>query len=252
MVNKAEMITHIADLVRDKKINGIADIRDESDRNGIRVVIELRKDANEDVLLNQLYMHSRLQVTFGIIIVALVNNVPKILNLGQLIQHYIDHRKEIVKKRTLFDLHQAQKRAHILEGLIIALNNIDQTIKLVKGSRSIEEAKNSLIANFSLSQEQSIAILEMRLQRLTSMEQEKVKKEHEDLLKLIAELKFILQSPQKILDIIKKELLELKENYSDKRRTEITEAEATNFEMEDVIEENNCVITITHSGYIKR
>ncbi len=252
MVNKAEMITQIADLVTDKKINGIADIRDESDRHGIRIVIELKKDANIDVILNQLYMHSRLQVTFGIIMVALVNNVPKILNLSQLIKYYIEHRKEIVTRRTTFDLHKAQKRAHILEGLIIALNNLDKTIKLVKESKSIEEAKNSLISNFNLSQDQSIAILEMRLQRLTSLEQEKVKKEHEDLLKLIAELKSILSSQQKILDIIKKELLEIKEIYQDKRRTEIAEAEAESFEMEDIIEESNCVITITHSGYIKR
>ena len=252
MVNKAEMITQIADLVRNKKINGIADIRDESDRNGIRVVIELRKDANADVLLNQLYMHSRLQVTFGIIMVALVNNVPKILNLVQLIQHYIDHRKNIVKKRTLFDLNKAQKKAHILEGLIIALNNIDETIKLVKESASVEDAKSALISNFSLSEEQSVAILEMRLQRLTSLEQGKVKTEHEDLLKLIEDLKSILASPQKITGIIKQELLELKQNYGNNRRTEIIETEASSFEMEDIIEESNQVITITHSGYIKR
>ncbi|MCH8067079.1 MAG: DNA gyrase subunit A [Nanoarchaeota archaeon] len=252
MVNKAEMITHIADLVRDKKINGISDIRDESDRHGIRILIELKKDVNTDVLLNQLYMHSRLQVTFGIIMVALVNNVPKVLNLSQLIHYYIEHRKDVVRKRTLFDLNKAQKRAHILEGLIIALNNLDKTIKLVKESHSVEDAKTSLISNFSLSEEQSTAILEMRLQRLTSLEQEKVKKEHQDLLKLIAGLKIILGLPQKILDIIKKELLELKQNYGDDRKTEILEAEAQSFEMEDVIEESNCVITITHSGYIKR
>ena len=252
MVNKSEMISHIADLVTDKKIIGISDIRDESDRHGIRIVIELKKDANPDVILNQLFMHSRLQVTFGIIMVALVNNIPKILNLSQLIKHYIEHRKDVVTKRTKFDLHKAQKRAHILEGLITALNNLDKTIKLVKESKSIEEAKNRLITNFNLSEEQSIAILEMRLQRLTSMEQEKVKNELKDLLKLIADLKAILESPQKILEIIKKELLELKDNYSDKRRTEIIEADVVEFEMEDILEENNYVITITHSGYIKR
>ncbi|MBU90202.1 DNA gyrase subunit A [Candidatus Woesearchaeota archaeon] len=252
MVNKAEMITQIADLVRDKKINGIADIRDESDRQGIRIVLELKKEANADVLLNQLYMHSRLQVTFGIIMVALVNNVPKILNLSQLIQHYIDHRKDIVKKRTLFDLYKAQKRAHILEGLIIALNNLDKTIKIVKESKSVDEARTNLISEFNLTEDQSTAILEMRLQRLTSLEQEKIKKELQDLIKLIAELKSILDSPQKILDIIKKELLDLKESYNDKRKTEIVEAEAEHFEMEDIIEESDCVITITHSGYIKR
>tara|TARA_B100000315_G_C14590131_1_gene595329 strand:- start:2592 stop:5048 length:2457 start_codon:yes stop_codon:yes gene_type:complete len=252
MVNKAEMITHIADLVRDKKINGISDIRDESNRDGIRILIELKKDANADVLLNQLYMHSRLQVTFGIITVALVNNVPKILNLSQLIHYYIEHRKDVVRKSTLFDLHKAQKRAHILEGLIIALNNLDKTIKLIKESHSVEEAKTNLISSFSLSEEQSIAILEMRLQRLTSLEREKVKKEHEGLLKLIEELKAILESPQRILDIIKQGLLELKQNYWDNRKTEILETEARSFEVEDIIEESNCVITITHSGYIKR
>ena len=252
MVNKAEMITHIADLISSKKISGIADIRDESNREGIRIVIELKKDANADVLLNQLYMHSRLQVTFGINMVALVNNVPKTLNLSQLIKHYIEHRKETVKKRTLFDLHQAQQKAHLLEGLIIALNNLDKTIQLVKDSRSIEDAKNSLMSAFSLSQEQSIAILEMRLQRLTSLEQEKVRNELKELLNLISELKSILQSPQKILDIIKQELADIKKNYGDSRKTEILGAEAESFEMEDVVEENDCVITITHSGYIKR
>jgi DNA gyrase subunit A len=252
MVNKAEMIIQIADLVRDKKINGISDIRDESDREGIRIVIELRKDANPDVILNQLYAHSRLQVTFGIITVALVNNVPKILNLSQLIHYFIDHRKDVVKKRTTFDLQKAQKRAHILEGLIVALNNLDRTIKLVKESKSVDQAKTALISNFKLTEEQSIAILEMRLQRLTSMEQDKVKNEHKGLLKLIETLQSILESPQKILDIIKQELLELKKNYGDKRKTEIIDAEATHFEMEDIVEENKCVITITHSGYIKR
>jgi len=251
-VNKAEMISHIADLVRDKKINGIADLRDESDKEGIRVVIELRKDSNPDVVLNQLYAHSRLQVTFGIIMVALVNNVPKVLGLKQIINHYIDHRKDIVRKRTLFDMHKAQNRAHILEGLIIALDNIDRTIKLIKESKSVEEANNALISNFNLSKEQSIAILDMRLQRLTSLEQEKVKQEHKDLLKMIEYLKSILQSPQKILDIIKKELLELKGNYSDSRKTQIMQSEASEFEVEDIIEKHDCVITITHSGYIKR
>jgi len=252
MVNKAEMISNIADMVSDKKINGISDIRDESNREGIRIVIELKKDTNPDVLLNQLFKHSRLQVTFGISMVALVNNVPKVLNLSQLIGHYIEHRKEIVRKRTLFNLHKAQNRAHILEGIIIALDNLDKTIKLVKESKSVDDAKSSLISNFNLSQEQSTAILEMRLQRLTSLEQEKVKKEHKDLLILISGLKLILQSPQKIVEIIKTELLEIKENYSNNRRTEIMESEATNFEMEDIIEENDCVITITNSGYIKR
>ena len=252
MVNKAEMISHIADLVRDKKIAGISDIRDESDRNGIRVVIELKKDSSPETVLNQLYMHSRMQVTFGIIMVALVNNIPRLLNLKQLIHYFIEHRKDIVRKRTLFDLHKAQNRAHVLEGLIIALNNLDKTIKLVKESKSIEDASNALISNFSLTKEQSTAILEMRLQRLTSLEQGKVKQEHSDLLKLIEELKSVLQSPQKILDIIKKELIGLREGYNDKRRTVIVGLEASHFGEEDIIEQHDCVITITHSGYIKR
>jgi DNA gyrase subunit A len=252
MVNKAETISQIADLVRDKKIIGISDIRDESDRDGIRVVIELKKDSNPEVVLNQLYAHSRLQNTFGIAMVALVNNVPKTLNLKQVIYYFIEHRKDIVKKRTFFDLHKAQKRAHILEGIIVALDNIDKTIKIVKESASIEDAKKSLVSNFNLSQEQSLAILEMRLQRLTSLEQEKVKEEHKNLLKLIDALKLILSSPQKILDIIKKELLDLRQGFGDNRRTQILEQEIESINMEDIIEESNQVITITHSGYVKR
>ncbi|MBI2651607.1 DNA gyrase subunit A [Candidatus Woesearchaeota archaeon] len=252
MVNKAEMIAHIAELVRDKKINGINDIRDESNREGIRIVIELKKDADDDVLLNQLYTHSRLQVTFGIMMVALVNNVPRLLSLHDLIAHYIEHRKEIIRKKTFFELHKAQEKAHILEGLIIALKNLDNMIKLIKESHSVEDAKKNLISKFNLTEAQSIAILEMRLQRLTSLEQEKIRTELKELLKLIEELKSILHSPQKILDIIKKELLELKKDYSDKRRTEIIGAEASSLEMEDLVEESSCVITITHSGYIKR
>jgi len=251
MVNKAEMIEHIADLVRDKKINGISDMRDESDKDGIRIVIELKKDANKDVLLNQLYTHTRLQTTFGITMLALVNNVPKILNLKELIYNYIEHRKEIVTKRTQFGLKKAQDRAHILEGLIIALNSVDTTIKTIKESKSVEVAKQALISNFKLSEKQAVAILEMRLQRLTSLEQEKIRNEHKDLLALIEKLKGILASPEKILQIIKNELLELKEKYNDIRRTEITE-EAVEVGIEDMIKEEKMVVTITHSGYIKR
>jgi len=252
MVNKAEMIEHIADLIRDKKINGISDLRDESDREGIRVLIELKKDSNPEVVLNQLYKHSRLQTTFGVIMLALVNNEPKVLTLKQLIQHYIEHRKEIVRKRTEFDLKKAQKRAHILEGIIKALDNIDNVIKLIKESRSAEEARTSLISSFNLSKEQSQAILDMKLQRLTSLEQEKIKTEHSDLLKLIEEFKTILASEHKILDIIKKELTELKQEYSDERRSQIVDIETTELNMEDLIKEEKMVITKTHSGYIKR
>jgi DNA gyrase subunit A len=252
MVNKAELISYIADLVRDKKINGISDLRDESDREGMRIIVELKKESNAEVVLNQLYQHSRLQTTFGINMLALVNNEPKILNLKSLIKHYIEHRREVVRNRTLFDLEKAQSRAHILEGLIVALNNIDKTIKLVKESKSVETARTALISNFKLSTEQANAILDMKLQKLTSLEQENIKKEHQDLLKLIAELKSILDYPQKILDIIKKELLELKERYSDERRSEIIDLEVTELNMEDLVEEEDMVVTITHSGYIKR
>ena len=253
MVNKAEMIVQIADLVKDKIIQGISDIRDESDKDGIRVVIELKKDATPEVTLNQLYQHTRLQTTFGINMLALVNNIPQVLNLKELIHCYIGHRKDVVIKRTQFELKKAEERAHVLEGLLVALKNIDQTIKLVRASKNTEEAKQSLIAAFDLSEKQSIAILEMRLQRLTSLEQDKIKEEHSSLLKLILELKSILASPQKILGIIKKELLELKQNYSDSRKTKIdTSVEFTELNMEDLIDEEEMVVTITHSGYIKR
>jgi DNA gyrase subunit A len=252
MVNKSEMLEEIADLVRDKKITGISDLRDESDRHGIRVMIELKKDADSNIVLNQLFQHSRLQTTFGIIMLALVNNEPKILNIKQLIHYYIEHRKDVVRKRTLFDLNKAQTKAHILEGMIIALSNINSIIKLIKESRSIETAKEALTANFNLTNEQAVAILEMRLQRLTSLEQEKIKQEHSGLLKLIEELESILSNPQKILDIIKKELSELRQKYNDARRTQIAELESAEMVTEDLIKDEEMAITITNSGYIKR
>ncbi len=252
MVNKSELLEEIADLARDKKIIGISDLRDESDRHGIRIMIELRKDADANVVLNQLFQHTRMQTTFGVIMLALVNNEPKILNIKQLIQHFIEHRKDVVRKRTLFDLNKAQTRAHILEGLIIALTNINNVIRLIKESKSVETAKETLISNYNLTNEQAVAILDMRLQRLTSLEQEKIKQEHSDLLRLIEELKSILSNPQKILDIIKKELQELKEKYNDERRTQITEIENVELETEDLIKEEEMAITITNSGYIKR
>ena len=252
MVNKAELLEEIADLVRDKKIIGISDLRDESDRHGIRVVIELRKDADANVVLNQLFEHTRMQVTFGVIMLALVNNEPKILNIKQLMHHYIEHRKDVVRKRTLFDLNKAQSKAHVLEGLIIALSNINNVIKLIKESQSVESAREALTSNYNLTNEQANAILEMRLQRLTSLEQEKIRQEHSDLLKLIEELKSILSNPQKILNIIKKELSELKDKYQDPRRTEIIAIENAEIETEDLIKEEEMAITITNSGYIKR
>ncbi len=252
MVNKSELLEEIADLVRDKKIIGIADIRDESDRHGIRVVIELKKDADSSIVINQLYQHSRMQTTFGVIMLALVNNEPKILNIKQLIHYCIEHRKDVVRKRTLFDLNKAQTRAHILEGLIVALTNINNVIKLIKESKSVDNAREALTSNFNLTNEQSNAILEMRLQRLTSLEQEKIKQEHKDLLTLIEDLKLILSNPQKILDIIKNELNELREKYKDVRRTQIIELENAELETEDLIKDEDMVITITNSGYIKR
>ena len=251
MVNKSELLEEIADLVRDKKIIGISDLRDESDRHGIRVVIELKKDADPNVVLNQLFQHTRMQTTFGIIMPALVNNEPRILNIKELIHHYTEHRKDAVRKRTLFDLNKAQVRAHVLEGLIVALSNINNVIKLIKESKSAENAKDALASKFNLTNEQAIAILEMRLQRLTSLEQEKIRQEHSELLRLIEELKYVLSNPQKILDIIKKELLELKDRYDGQRRTQVIELEAE-LGTEDLIKEEDMVITITNSGYIKR
>ena len=252
MLNKSELLEEMADLVRDKKIIGISDLRDESNRDGIRIVIELKKDTDSNVVLNQLFQHTRMQTTFGIIMLALINNEPKVLNIKQIIHYYIEHRKEVVRKRTLFDLNKAQTRAHILEGLIVALTNINSIIKLIKESKSIDAAKQALTANFSLTSEQAIAILEMRLQRLTSLEQEKIRQEHAGLLNLIEELESILSSPQKILDIIKKELGELKGKYNDTRRTQIMDAENIEIETEDMIKEEEMAITITNSGYIKR
>jgi len=252
MVNKSELLEEIADLVSDKKIIGISDLRDESDRHGIRVVIELKKDADSSIVLNQLFQHTRMQTTFGIIMLALVNNEPKVLSIKQLIHYHIEHRKDVVRKRTLFDLNKAQTRAHILEGLIVALTNINNVIKLIKDSKSVETAKQALASNFNLTNEQAVAILEMRLQRLTSLEQEKIRQEHIDLLKLIEELKSILSNPQKILDIIKKELSKLKEEYNDARRTQIIEIENAELETEDLIKDEEMAITITNSGYIKR
>ena len=252
MVNKSELLEEIADLARDKKIIGISDLRDESDRHGIRVMIELKKDADPNVVLNQLFEHTRMQVTFGVIMLALVNNEPRVLNIKQLIYYHIEHRKDVVRKRTLFDLNKAQTRAHILEGLLVALKHINQVIKLIKESKSADTASQALISAFNITREQSTAILEMRLQRLTSLEQEKISQEHMNLLKLIEELKSILENPQKILDIIKKELSELKQKYNDGRRTQIIDAEETELETEDMIKDEEMVITITNSGYIKR
>ena len=251
MVNKAQMIEHIADLVKDKKVEGIYDLRDESDRNGMRIVIELKQDANEEIVLNQLFKHSRMQTTFGVNTLALVDNAPRILNLKEMISYFIKHRQRVVRRRTEFDLRKAEDRAHILKGLLIALENIDKIIVSIKKSKSVQIAKETLMESYELSEKQSIAILEMRLQKLTSLEQEKIKSEHKELLKLIEELKDILASEQKIFDIIKEELLYLKNKYGDDRRTDIVDME-DELEIEDLIEEEDMVITVTRDGYIKR
>ncbi|VVB81630.1 DNA gyrase subunit A [uncultured archaeon] len=252
MVNKSEMIEAIADLVRDKKIQGISDLRDESDREGMRIVIDLKVGANSDVVLNQLFAHSRLQETFGINLLALVDNQPRLLSLKDIIQNFIDYRRQIVRKRTQFDLTQATDKAHLLEGLIVALNNIDAVVQLIKQSKSADEAKIALMADYKLSEKQAQAILDMTLRRLTSLEQSKIRSEHEDLLKLIKDLKEILASEQKILGLIKAELLELKERYGDARRTQLLESEVSAIEEESLIKPEDDVITITHAGYVKR
>lgn len=252
LVNKAGLIESMAELVREKIINGISDIRDESDREGMRIVIELKKDANTDVVLNQLFKHTRLQVSFGVINLTLVNDVPKVLNLKQMLECYVEHRKEVVTRRTRFELKKSEERAHILKGLITAIDDIDNVIKKIKASKDVETAKNVLMQDYRLTEIQAKAILDMRLQKLSSLEREKIKQEHTDLLKLIKELKEILASEQRILDIIKKELSELKEKFADSRRTEITEEEEEEIEMEDLIKEEDMVVTITHAGYIKR
>ncbi|RMF55522.1 DNA gyrase subunit A [Candidatus Woesearchaeota archaeon] len=252
MVNKSMMIEEVAHLVRNKKIQGISDIRDESDKKGMRVVFELKKDANPDVVLNQLFKHTKLQTTFSVNLVALVDNEPKTLNVKQLINYFINHRRDVVRKRTQFDLDKAEKRAHILEGIITALGNIDKVIKLIKSSKSVEVASKSLISNFKLTKEQAQAILEMKLQRLTSLEQEKIKEEHKSLLKLIEELKSILASEERILGIIKHELAELSSKYGDERKTMIMDAEEEDIEIEDLIKPEDVVVTISNTGYIKR
>ena len=250
-VNKAKLVEKIAELVRDKKIDGITDLRDESDRNGMRVVIELRRDVNANVLLNNLYKQTALQTTFGINLLALVDGQPKVLNLKQVLYHYLEHQKVVIRRRTEFDLRKAEARAHILEGLRIALDHLDAVISLIRASRTTEEARDGLMTNFELSYEQAQAILDMRLQRLTGLEREKIENEYAELLKKIAELKAILADESKILAVISEELNEIKEKYNDKRKTEITIGEDM-IEDEDLIPQEEVVITLTHQGYIKR
>lgn len=250
-VNKAKLLETIAGLVKDKKIEGISDLRDESDREGMRVVIELKRDAAEDVVLNQLYKHTALQTTFGMINIALVDGQPRTLTLIETLNHYLNHRKEVITRRTEYDLKKAEERAHILEGLIIAVNNLDDVIKIIRQSKTVEEAREGLIAKFELSELQAKAILDMRLAKLTGLEIEGLKAEYEELKKTIERLKQILGDPAEIMAIIKNELIELKDKYADNRRTEI-DTTFQDLDLEDLIPVEDVVITITDRGYIKR
>ncbi|MDP2907927.1 MAG: DNA gyrase subunit A [Nanoarchaeota archaeon] len=250
-VNKSLMIENIADLIRDKRIEGISDIRDESDRQGIRVVFDLKKGFDENVVLNQLYHISQLQTTFGIINIALVDGQPRTLGLKDLIMYYVNHRKEVVTRRTKFDLTKAEEKAHLLEGLRIALQQIDPVIKTIKSSKDGSEAKARLISGFKLTDKQAQAILDMKLQRLTSLEQEGINSDYENTISLMQKLRDILSSESKIFGIIKKELEELKNSFSDDRKTEIIEEEEE-IGIEDMIPEEDVAVTVTHSGYIKK
>ena len=251
MVNKASMIEKTAGLINEKKIEGISDIRDESDRNGMRIVYELKKDAIGNVVLNNLYKYTQLQSSFGVNNVALVNGRPYTLNLKDLIKHYVEHRHEVVTRRTQYELNEAEKRAHILEGYLIALDNLDEVINLIRNSRDPEIAKTGLMENFKLSEIQAKAILEMRLQRLTGLEREKIQKEYDEIMELITKLKEILEKEELRMGIIKDELMELQDRYGDDRRTDIVHS-AEDFSAEDMIPNEEMVITFSHQGYVKR
>lgn len=250
-VNKARLIEKIAHLVRDKKLEGISDLRDESDREGMRIVIEIKRDANPNVVLNNLFKHTQLQSTFSIITLALVNGEPKVLNLREVLHHYLNHQKDVITRRTQYDLRKAEERAHILEGLKIALDNIDAVISLIRGSKNTAEAKAGLMDKFGLSEVQAQAILDMRLQKLTGLERDKIEQEYAELIKLINKFKEILGNERLIYEIIREELLQVKDRFNDERRTEII-ASVDEINLEDMIEEENMVITLTRFGYIKR
>lgn len=251
-VNKARLIEKIAELVRDKKIEGISDLRDESDRRGMRIVIELKRDANPNVILNLLYKHTQMQESFGIIMLALVDNQPKVLNLAQVLFYYLEHQKDVITRRTRYELKKAEARAHIVEGLRIALANLDEVIKTIRESRNTDEAKKSLVSKFNLTEIQAEAIVEMRLRSLTGLEIEKLENEYKELLQKIDYLRSVLADEQKLLGIIKDELLEVKNKFSDARRTIISKEAAGDFDIEDLIDEEDMVVTITNQGYIKR
>ena len=251
MVNKARLIEKIAELVRDKKIDGITDLRDESSREGMRICIELRRDVNPNVVLNLLYKHTQLQDTFGVIMLALVGNQPKVLNLYELLNYYLLHQKDVVTRRTRYDLNKAEERAHIVQGLLIALDNIDEVIKIIRGSADVATAKQQLMERFALSEAQANAIVEMRLRALTGLERNKLEEEYKSLMELITELKAILADEKKLLGVIKEEILAISDKYGDERRTSIGFDEY-DISMEDMIPVTNTVITFTKLGYIKR
>lgn len=250
-VNKARLVEKIADLIHEKRIDGIQDLRDESDRRGIRVVIDLKKDVNGSVVLNQLYKHTQLQDTFGVIMIALVNGEPKVLNLKEMLYHYLRFQEQVVTRRTQYDLERAKERLHILEGLLIALANIDEVVDIIKTSPTTQAAKERLCSRFGLSDKQAQAILDMRLARLTGLEQEKIQAEHDELSKLVAYYESILADETKLLGIIKEEILEVRRKYADPRRTEITQV-TEDIDLDDVIQEEDMVVTMTHFGYVKR
>jgi len=250
-VNKARLLERIAELVQDKRVEGIADLRDESDREGMRVVIELKRDAVAQVILNQLFKHTQMQATFGVTLLAIVRGQPQLLNLKELVEQFILHRKEVVTRRSQFELGKAEAQAHILEGLKIALDNLDRVIALIRASKTPKDAREALMAKFSLSEAQAQAILDMRLQRLTNLEREKINEEYAEVIKLIARLKEILGNERILLNVIVEELQEVRERYGDERRTEIIE-EVQEIKLEDLIVEEDMVVTISHTGYIKR
>jgi len=250
-VNKARVIENIAELSRNKEIDGITALRDESDRKGMRIVIELRADVNPDITLNKLYKHTQLQETFGVIMLALVDGHPRVLTLKEVLVYYLEHQKTVITRRSKFELDKALARAHILEGLLIALDHIDEVIKTIRASQTDEIAKTALMDNFGLSEKQSIAILDMRLRRLTGLEREKIEAEYKELEERIAYLRSVLADERKVMEIVKEELLDAKRRFADKRRTQIVGA-ISDFEIEDMIPDEKMVLTLTRRGYIKR
>ena len=251
MVNKARLIEKIAELVKDKKLDGITDLRDESDRSGMRICIELRRDVNANVMLNKLYKHTQMMDTFGVNMLALVNNEPKVLNLKDMLGYYLDHQKEVITRRTRYDLNKAQERAHILQGLLIALDHIDEVIQIIRASRNTQEAKQNLMERFQLSDAQAQAIVDMRLRALTGLEREKLEQEYKELMVQIEKLKAILADEKKLLTVIRNEITAIRDKFGDERRTKIS-MDAADLDNEDLIPNEAVVITMTNLGYIKR